>query len=72
MQDTALAEAAPKYDLEYLLKNPRAPLTADQWNNFDDLFMRMENDDKPASEVDIGPAVRKRMKEIDEKGTFWR
>jgi hypothetical protein len=71
MQDAVLAPATQEYSLEYFLKNPNTPLTVDQWNNFDDYYMRMENDDKPADEVDIGPGVERRIKEIDEKGTFW-
>jgi hypothetical protein len=72
MQDVIDVSATHEYDLEYLLKNPNTPLTVDQWNNFDDYYMRMINDDKPASEVDIGPGVTRRIKEIQEKGTYWR
>jgi hypothetical protein len=71
MQDVAEITATQDYDLAELLKDPEGPLTANQWNNFD-RYMRMTNDDKSAADVDIGPAIERRVKEIKEKGTFWR
>jgi hypothetical protein len=68
MQDVAEITATQGYDLGYLLKNPSIELTPDQW----DICMRMTNDDKSAADVDIGPAIKRRIKEIDEKGTYWR
>jgi hypothetical protein len=56
--------------LEELWKNPNSPLTVEEWNNFDKI-MRMTNDDKPASEVDIGPGIRKDIREIRRRGTYW-
>jgi len=61
-----------EYSLAELLKNSQKPLTKKQWNNFGKLYMGMTNDDKLAAEVDIGPAVKRRIKEIKEKGTYRR
>jgi hypothetical protein len=61
-----------EYSLAELLENPKKPMTKKQWNNFGKMYMGMTNDDKPAAEVDIGPAVKKRIKEIKAKGTYRR
>jgi hypothetical protein len=61
-----------EYSLAELLKNPQKRLTKYQWNNFGKLYMRMENDDKSADEVDIGAAIKKRIEEIRKKGTYRR
>ncbi|MCL1945821.1 MAG: hypothetical protein FWF51_01530 [Chitinivibrionia bacterium] len=59
------------YDLGVLLKNPDKPLTKKQYENFH-LYMKFTNDDKSAKDVDIGPAINERCKEIDAKKTYWR
>lgn len=59
-----------KYDLDELLANPGRPLTGEQIQNWHK-YMAMTNDDIPASEVDISGAVEARIKEINEKGTYW-
>jgi hypothetical protein len=61
---------AGKYDLAELLKSPDTPLTDEQFENWPK-YMAMTNDDKSAAEVDIGPAIEARIKEIEEKGTYW-
>jgi hypothetical protein len=58
------------YDLNMLLKTPKKRLTRDQWNNFD-RYMHMINDDKPASDVDIGPAIKRDIAQIRRKGSYW-
>jgi hypothetical protein len=68
MYDVAEITTNQDYDLGYLLKNPDIELTPNQW----DICMRMTNDDKSVADVDIGPAIKRRIKEIDEKGTYWR
>jgi hypothetical protein len=59
-----------KYDLAEALKNHDKPLTKEQFENFD-RYMAMTNDDKSADEVDIGPAIEARIREIDKLGTYW-
>lgn len=59
-----------KYDLDELLENPHTPLTKEQLNNWPK-YMAMTNDDIPANEVDISDVVEARIREINEKGTYW-
>jgi hypothetical protein len=59
------------YDLADLLKDLDRPLTVDQWNNFDDYYMRMTNDSKSAADVDIGPATERYSKKLRETGSYW-
>ncbi|MCL2688530.1 MAG: hypothetical protein FWE57_01610 [Chitinispirillia bacterium] len=59
-----------KYDLKELLKNPDTPLTEEQFENWHK-YMAMTNDDKSAADVDIMPGVLERIKEMEEKGTWW-
>lgn len=61
-----------EYSLAELFKNPKKPMTKKQWNNFGKMYMGMTNDDKLAADIDIGPAVKRRIQEIREKGTYRR
>ncbi len=61
---------AEKYDLDELLANPDAPLTREQFENFDK-YMAMTNDDKSASDVDIGGAVKEIAVEMNANGICW-
>jgi hypothetical protein len=64
------ANMSTRYSLAELMKDPHRPLTSDQWNNFD-RYMLMENEGRPASDVDITPGVDRAVAEINEKGTYW-
>jgi hypothetical protein len=61
---------AGKYDLAELFKHPDEPLTDEQFENWPK-YMAMTNDDKSAADVDITDVVEARIREIDEKGTYW-
>ncbi|MCL2181994.1 MAG: hypothetical protein FWB85_00810 [Chitinispirillia bacterium] len=56
-----------RYDLKDLLRNPHVPVTREHFEK----CMAMTNDDKSASEVDIGPAIDELVKEINERGSYW-
>jgi len=58
-----------KYDLGELLKNPHKRLTKEQYENWDK-YISQGNDDKSADDIDIGDAVEKRCREIQERGTY--
>jgi hypothetical protein len=59
------------YDLKELLRNPNAPLTKEQYCNFDK-YMTFANDDKAACNVDISAVVNERISEIEKTGVYWR
>jgi len=59
-----------KYDLNELLANPDAPLTREQFENFD-RYMAMTNDDKPANDVDITDTVMEIAGEMRANGICW-
>jgi hypothetical protein len=56
--------------LDELLENPASPLTREEWNGFREIMLET-NDDRPAHEVDIGPAVQRDIAEIKAKGSYW-
>jgi oligoendopeptidase F len=65
-----MSAAATKYDLAELLKNPRKPLTREQFENFDK-YLRFTNDDKSAKDVDISDAADDIIERINKNGVCW-